>query len=57
MEDNIMVTCLNHATAEKIHAKAKLSHIQELRKLIDSRDKHCELCPQGLDKWVVNLTD
>ena len=24
---------------------------------MDRRDKHCELRPQGLERWVVNLTD
>ena len=56
-EDYSKVTSLSHATAEKAHAKAKLNHIQKLRKLIDSRDKHRELRPEGLDKWVINLAD
>ena len=57
VENNNKVTCLSHTTTEKTQAKAKLNHTQKLRKLNDDRDKHCELRPEGLENWVVNLTD
>ena len=48
---------LSHAAAEKTNAKTKLNQLQKLGKLIQHQDKKIELHPQGLDRWVVNLTN
>ena len=49
---------LNHAAAEKTHARTKWNQLQKLGKLLRQRDrKKIKLRPQGLDRWVVNLTD
>ena len=48
---------LSYATAESTHAKAKLNHTRRLDGLRDSWDKHRELCLQGLERWVINLTN
>ena len=57
MEDYQKVTKLSYAAAEDTHAKAKLNQTKKLGKLMDMRDKHHGLRPQGLERWVVNLTD
>lgn len=57
VEDDQKVTRLSNVTPKRTHADTKLNQILKLRKLISGQDKHCELWPQGMDKWVVNLTD
>ena len=48
---------LSHTAADKTNAKTKLNQLQKLGKLIQHQDKKIELHPQGLDRWVVNLTN
>lgn len=57
MKDYQKVTKVRYKTSEKIHAKAKLNQLQKLERLIQQQFKHHGLCPQGLDRWVVNFTD
>ena len=55
--DDYQVIRLSYAAAESTHAKAKLNHTRRLDRLRDSWDKHRELCPQGLERWVISLTN
>ena len=57
VDDYQKVIRLSYAAAESTHAKAKLNHTRKLDRLRDSRDKHRELRPQGLERWVINLTN
>lgn len=56
-EDYQKVMKLSYGSAEKTHAKAKQTQIKKLEKLINHQAKQTCLRPQGLDRWVVNLTD
>ena len=56
-EDYGKVTTLSQGAAERTHADTRHSQILKLGKLIGERDRRRELCPQGLKRWVVNLTD
>ena len=55
-EDYQRVTSLSYAAAEKTHASAKLKQTRKLEKLVNNCQKRPKLHPQGLDRWVVNLT-
>ena len=57
IEDYQKVTTLSYTAAENTHAKTKLNQTKKLERLMDRRDKHHKLCPQGLERWVVNLMD
>ena len=57
MEDYQKLTTLCYAAAENSHAKMKLLQTIKLERLMDRWDKHCELRPQGLERWMLNLTD
>ena len=57
VDDYQKVIRLGYAAAESTHAKAKLNHTGKLDRLRDGRDKHRELRPQGLERWVINLTN
>ena len=54
-QDYQRVTSPSYAAAERTHASAKLKQTRKLSKLTNSK-KRPELHPQGLDRWVVNLT-
>ena len=56
-EDYQKVTTLSYAAAENTQAKTKLLQTKKLERLMNRWNKHRELCPQGLERWVVNLTD
>ena len=57
MDDYQKVIRLSYAAAESSHAKAKLKHTRKLDRLRDTQDKHRELCLQGLERWLINLTN
>ena len=56
-DDYQKVIQLSYSAAESTHAKAKLNHTRKLDRLRDGRDKHREMRPQGMERWVINLTN
>ena len=57
MEDYQKVTTLSYTAIENTHAKTKPNQTKKIERLMDRWDKHHELRPQGLERWVVNLMD
>ena len=48
---------LSYRAAESAHNETKWTHILKLERLTNHRSKQPELRPEGLERWVVNLTD
>ena len=57
MEDYLKVTRLSHDSAGKTHVKSKQNQLSKLEALIKHKQKQSELCPEGSDRWGVNLTE
>ena len=48
---------LSYRAAERTHNETKLTQILKLERLANHRSRRWELHPEGLERWVVNLTD
>ena len=51
------VMSLSYRAAERTHNETKRRQILKLERLTNRRSKQRELRPEGLERWVVNLTD
>ena len=48
---------LSYRAAERTHNETKRTQILKLERLANHRSRRRELRPEGLERWVVNLTD
>ena len=51
------VMSLSYRAAERTHNETKRTQILKLERLANHRSRQRELRPEGLKRWVVNLTD
>ena len=57
MADNQKVMNLSYRAAERTHNETKRTQIVKLERLANHRSRRRELHSEGLERWVVNLTD